>query len=416
VLLQPSRHSVERMEAVKRQLSERLARLPGVTYVFRDEGTGMSEVLASGEAEFTLGVVAEKPEAVLALSEQLLGKLQTVEGLRDLAMDRVLGNPTVDVRIDRELALRYGLEPDQLARELRARIQGVVATTYNEIEQRIDIAVRLPLAERRNLDEVLASPVALTGGRSVPLRTFVLQSESRPVREIVRRNQRRQISITADVFGRRLADVWDDVHALIATMKLPEGVSFVTGGEQEEVNRSFRDLGWALLLSILLIYMILAAQFESFLDPLIISAVLPVGVMGALLSLFASGNSINIMSLIGLIALIGIAVNNAIVQVSTIQRLRADGMPGRAAVMEACRLRLRPILMTTLTTVLALIPMAIGIGTGEQIERPLAITLMGGLSVSTFLTLFQTPIIYEILHRWTDRDYAGTSAAGTHGA
>jgi len=244
----------------------------------------------------------------------------------------------------------------------------------------------------------------------------VLQSESRPVREIVRRNQRRQISITADVFGRRLADVWDDARALIATLELPEGVSFVTGGEQEEVNRSFRDLGWALLLSILLIYMILAAQFESFLDPLIISAVLPVGVMGALLSLFASGNSINIMSLIGLIALIGIAVNNAIVQVSTIQRLRADGMPGRAAVMDACRLRLRPILMTTLTTVLALIPMAIGIGTGEQIERPLAITLIGGLSVSTFLTLFQTPIIYEILHRRTDRDYDGPPAVRTSGA
>jgi HAE1 family hydrophobic/amphiphilic exporter-1 len=345
-----------------------------------------------------------------------MGQLKDVRGLRDLAMDRVLGNPTVEVRIDRELALRYGLEPDQLGRELRARIQGVVATTYNEVEQRIDIAVRLPLSERRNLDEVLASPVAVASGRTVPMGTFVLQSESRPVREIVRRNQRRQISITADVFGRRLSDVWDEARDLIATLKLPEGVNLVIGGEQEEVNRSFKDLGWALVLSVLLIYMILAAQFESFLDPLIISAVLPVGVMGALLSLFVSGNSINIMSLIGLIALIGIAVNNAIVQVSTIQRLRADGMPGREAVMEACRLRLRPILMTTLTTILALLPMAIGIGTGEQIERPLAITLIGGLSVSTFLTLFQTPIIYEVLHRLTDRGYDRAPGAKGSGA
>jgi HAE1 family hydrophobic/amphiphilic exporter-1 len=416
VLLKPSRHSVERMEEVKRELTQRLTRLPGVAYVFRDEGTGLGEVLASGEAEFTLGVVAERPETALTLAETLMGQLKDVRGLRDLAMDRVLGNPTVEVRIDRELALRYGLEPDQLGRELRARIQGVVATTYNEVEQRIDIAVRLPLSERRNLDEVLASPVAVASGRTVPMGTFVLQSESRPVREIVRRNQRRQISITADVFGRRLSDVWDEARDLIATLKLPEGVNLVIGGEQEEVNRSFKDLGWALVLSVLLIYMILAAQFESFLDPLIISAVLPVGVMGALLSLFVSGNSINIMSLIGLIALIGIAVNNAIVQVSTIQRLRADGMPGREAVMEACRLRLRPILMTTLTTILALLPMAIGIGTGEQIERPLAITLIGGLSVSTFLTLFQTPIIYEVLHRLTDRGYDRAPGAKGSGA
>jgi len=181
-------------------------------------------------------------------------------------------------------------------------------------------------------------------------------------------------------------------------------VTFVTGGEQEEINQSFRDLGWALLLSGVLVYMILAAQFESFLDPLIISAVLPVGIMGALLTLFVSGHSINIISLIGLIALLGIAVNDAIVKVATIRRLRAEGMAPRAAILEASTLRFRPILMTTLTTVLAMVPMAIGLGTGEQLQQPLAITIIGGLSIATTLTLFLTPAVYEMLHRRIDRD------------
>jgi HAE1 family hydrophobic/amphiphilic exporter-1 len=320
-------------------------------------------------------------------------------------MDRVLGNPTIEIGLDRETALRYGLEPDVIARELRARIQGVVATTYNEVEQRVDIAVRLPLQQRYNLEEILASPVSVAPGKTVTLRTFVKLSENQPVREIVRRNQRRQITLSGDIRGRSVSDVWEDVNAVLNGMETPPGVAFVTGGEQEEINRSFLDLGWALLLSALLVYMILAAQFESFLDPLIISAVLPVGIMGALVTLFLTGQTINIISLIGMIALLGISVNDAIVKVATIRRLRSDGLAGREAIMEASRLRFRPILMTTLTTVLAMVPMAIGVGTGEQIQQPLAIAIIGGLSIATALTLFLTPTIYEIFHRRLDRDY-----------
>jgi HAE1 family hydrophobic/amphiphilic exporter-1 len=166
-----------------------------------------------------------------------------------------------------------------------------------------------------------------------------------------------------------------------------------------------------LLLSALLVYMILAAQFESFLDPLIISAVLPVGILGAVVTLVISGHTVNIISIIGLVALLGIAVNDAIVKVSTIRRLRQDGMGGRDAIMEASRLRFRPILMTTLTTVLAMVPMAIGIGTGEQIQQPLAVTILGGLTLATALTLFLTPVIYEIMHKRLDRNgYGGTAS------
>jgi HAE1 family hydrophobic/amphiphilic exporter-1 len=405
VLLHPSRDSRQRMERLKSRLQARLDQLSGAVCVFRDEGIGLREILASGEAAFTLGVVAEKPENALEVAEELLPRLREIPGLQDVEMDRVLGNPTVEVSIDREKALRYGLEPDMIAQELRGRVQGVVATSYNEIEQRIDIAVRLPRADRYNLDEVLASPVTVSPGKTVPLGTFVKQTTDRPVREIVRSNQRRQITLSGDVRGRRLSAIWEDVQDMLDGLELPAGVAFLTGGEQEEINSSFRDLGWALLLSGLLVYMILAAQFESFLDPLIISAVLPVGIMGALITLFLAGMSLNIISLIGLIALLGIAVNDAIVKVATIRRLRSEGLGGRAAILEASRLRLRPILMTTLTTVLAMVPMAIGIGTGEQLQQPLAVTIIGGLSLATLLTLFLTPTVYEILHRRLDRDY-----------
>ncbi len=426
VVLKPSRDGLRRMQHVQGRLATQLEQLAGTTYVLEEEGIGLREILASGEAAFTLGIVAEKADVALQVAEELLPRLRQVPGLSGVTMDRVLGNPTVELAIDREEVLRYGFEPEQVAQELRGRIQGVVATTYNEIEQRIDIAVRLREDERQNLPAVLASPISLRSGGDIPLARFVKISEGRPVREIVRRNQRRQISLMADVQGRNLEDVWKDVRRLLAGTELPAGASFVIGGEQEEINSSFRNLGWALLLSVALVYMILTAQFESFWDPLIISAVVPVGVMGAVMTLFLAGQSLNIISLIGLIVLVGISVNDAIVKVDAIRRLRREGLAGRAAILEASRERFRAILITTSTTVLAMIPMSIGVGTGEQIQRPLAITIMGGLSLATLLTFFVTPSVYEIVHRRIDRDYergrapeashAGAGASSTAGA
>ncbi len=407
VLLHPRRDAAERAAAVKAALADRLAALGGAVWSFREEGIGLREVLASGEAAFTLGLTAERSADAVHAAEALLPRLREIPGLAGLEMERVLGNPTVELALDRELALRHGLEPEAMARELRARVQGVVATTYNEVEQRVDIAVRLPRDDRQNLEAVLASPVTVAPGRTVPLGSFVARREHRPVREVVRHNQRREITLSADLQGRAVGAAWADVNALLARAPLPEGVGLVTGGEQEEIVRSFRDLLWALLLSALLVYMILAAQFESFLDPLIIAAVLPVGLMGALYALAAGGQTLNVISLIGVIALLGISVNDAIVKVDTIRRLRRAGLPGRAAVLEASRLRFRPILMTSLTTVLGMVPMAIGMGSGEQIQRPLAIAIMGGLTIATGVTLLLTPALFEMLHRRLDRDWAG---------
>ncbi len=399
VILEQTRNAARVGAALESAIAEQLSRSDELVFSFREEGIGLGEVLAIGGAEFMLGVLAEDPREAVAAAERLTRELERVDGLSDLQIDRVLGTPNVVVRLDREEIVRQGLDPDVLARELQARIAGVEATFFNEIDQRIDIAVRFPRDQRIDLSTALASPVRLANGQTVPLRAFLTLSEERPVRQLVRKNQRRMVTITGAVNGRKLDDVWVDVQAAVAEARLPGEVRVVQEGEREEMMRSFRDLAMAMVLAIVLVYMILAAQFESFVDPLIIAAVIPIGLAGSVIAVFVTGGTINILSLIGVLALLGIAVNDAIVKVDTMRRLQDEGIPGDEAIQQASRLRLRPILMTSATTVLAMLPMAIGLGGGEQLQRPLAITIIGGLSLTTCLTLFYTPILYQLAHR-----------------
>jgi len=399
ILLEPGRDTRGRGEELQALIATRLSRTPGVRATFREEGIGLGELLATGEAPFTMGVVSDDAREAANAATSIASALADVEGLTDLKVDRVVGAPNLVVELDREAILRNGLDPDDLARELRNRVAGVEATTFNEIEQRIDIAVRLPRESRLDLRTALETPVALAAGESVPLRSFLRVSEERPVRELVRRDQRRMVSITGDVEGRSADAVWTDAVARAGTLDLPGDVMLVAGGEQAAMRKSFQDLAWAMLLAIALVYMILAGQFESFLDPLLIAAVIPIGIAGAAVAVGITGNTVNVLSLIGLLALLGIAVNDAIVKVDTIRRLRDEGMDAYAAILEASRLRFRPIVMTSVTTVLAMLPMAIGLGSGEQLQRPLAVTIIGGLTLTTLLTLVFTPVLYMVAHR-----------------
>jgi HAE1 family hydrophobic/amphiphilic exporter-1 len=398
VILNPGRGAFARGEEIRQIIAGRLADTAEITYAFREEGIGLGEILGTGGADFSLGVIAERPRDALDAAADLLDELSNVEGLVDLQMDRVLGTTNVVVQLDREEILRRGLDPERMARELQARVAGIEATFFNEVDQRIDIAIRLPLDERRNLSSALATSIRLGGGQTVPLSTFLTLEEERPVRELKRRNQQRWVTISGNLEGRGIDSVWEETEA-IAERTLPGGVQIIEEGERKEMRRSFRDLGMAMLLAMLLVYMILAGQFESFLDPLLIAAVIPIGLAGAAVAIGVTGGSINVLSLIGALALLGIAVNDAIVKVDTIRRLRATGLAGSEAILEASRLRLRPILMTSATTVLAMVPMAIGFGSGEQLQRPLAVTIIGGLTLTTLLTLFVTPTLYRLAHR-----------------
>ncbi len=398
IILEPGRGAYERGQRLREAIAERLSQSAEVEYAFREEGIGLGEILGTGGAEFSLGVLAEDPHRAVEAAESLLVELRKVDGLVDLQMDRVLGTTNVVVRLDREEILRHGLDPDRIADELSARVAGVEATFFNEVDQRIDIAVRLPREERLDLSSALATSIEIENGQTVPLANFLSLEEELPLRELKRRNQQRWVTISGNVEGRAIDDVWEEAEAIAARALVP-GVRVIEEGEREEMRRSFRDLGLAMLLAMVLVYMILAGQFESFLDPLLIAAVVPVGLAGSAVAIGVTGGSLNILSLIGILALLGIAVNDAIVKVDTIRRLRSEGLEGSEALLEASRLRLRPILMTSATTVLAMVPMAIGLGSGEQLQRPLAVTIIGGLSLTTMLTLFLTPALYRVAHR-----------------
>ena len=398
IILEPDQSGKREVEALENHTERFLREFPSVVHTFREEGIGLREILGSDSAPINLGILAEEAPTAVAASDKVSRAIAQIDGLTDVSVDRILGTPIMAMRINRAEAIRSNLDPEFLVRELRSRIQGVVATSFNEAEQRIDIAVRFEEKERENLDAVLATPVEVSPGRMISLGRFVEMTEEVPVRELVRRDQRRMVTVTGDTRGRRDDHVREDVRRVIGDLDLPPDVRFIEGGEQKEISESFRELGYALLLAILIVYMILAGMFESFLDPLLIAFVLPIGVGGAAFTLALFGQSVNILSLIGLIALIGISVNDAIVKVDTIRRLRREGHALHDAVCEASRLRFRPILMTTVTTVVGMIPMAIGLGSGEQLQRPLALTIIGGLTLATALTLIYTPIMYEWAH------------------
>jgi HAE1 family hydrophobic/amphiphilic exporter-1 len=399
IIMKPGRHAARDAERLQEAITRRLSELPGVRYAFREEGVGLAEILSTGEAPFTMGIVAEKAEEAVAAAQQILEALAGSQRLRDLQVQRVLDSPNLVVHLDSEEILRAGLDPDAIARDVRNRISGVEATTFNEVEKRIDISVRFPLEERRNLTGVMEAPVAVGGGRTRPLRDFFTITEETPVRELTRSNQRRMVTISGQIAGGSITKAWTDAEKIIAGLDLPPDVRVLQGGERAEMESSFRDLGWALLLAFVLVYMILAAQFESFRDPLHIAVTVPIGAAGTVIVLAVTGMTVNLLSLIGLITLLGIAVDDAIVKTDTMRQLRAQGMDGYQAILEACRLRARPIIMNSCTAILAMVPLAIGFGGGAQLQRPLALTIIGGLALTTALTLIYTPLFYMLVHR-----------------
>jgi HAE1 family hydrophobic/amphiphilic exporter-1 len=217
--------------------------------------------------------------------------------------------------------------------------------------------------------------------------------------EIRRVALQRVAIITANIAYGDLGTAAAEAGRIVAQTPMPEGISAMVSGQSEEMTESFRSMQFALALAIFLVYIVMASQFESLIHPLVILFTIPLALVGAVLALFLTGTTINIVALIGVIMLAGIVVNNAIVLVDLINQLRAQGMDRIEAIMEAGAARLRPILMTSLTTALGLLPMALGFGEGSEVRAPMAITVIGGLLVSTMLTLIVIPVVYSLLDR-----------------
>jgi HAE1 family hydrophobic/amphiphilic exporter-1 len=364
--------------------------------------------LFSFSAPVEVDVYGYNLEDLQRAADAVAASLAGVEGLRDVRLSMVPGSPEVRVAFDRDKLNRHGLSLGQVSQLVRDKVRGSVAGRIRERERHIDIRVMNGEEQRSTLQSVRDLIVAERGGVPIPLAAVATMSVEQGPSEIHRLGRKRAVIVSANLAGRDLGSVTRDVERRLRALSLPAGVTVAMGGQNEEMRASFRSLWLATLLAVFLVYLVMAAQFESFLHPLIIMFTVPLALTGAVYGLALTGTPISVIVVIGAIMLAGIVVNNGIVLVDRINQLRRD-RDLEAAVMQAGHERLRPILMTTATTVLGLLPMALGLGEGAELRAPLAITVIWGLTLATLLTLVVVPAAYALIT--PGRAAAATDAA-----
>ena len=333
------------------------------------------------------------------LAKRVAKQIEGVEGITDIELSRETGIPQIEILVDRAKTADLGLSVRDISRVIETSIAGSTAGEYRVGGNSYRILLRLANAEKRSLDEILDLTVRTTDGGRVALRNVVsTRSGTGPV-TIERKDQQRLMTITANVSGRDLGSVAADIQQRLSDIPKPVGYDTLIAGNFAEQEKSYNELLISIVLALLLVYMVLASQYESFIDPLVVMFAVPFAATGVILTLFLTETTLNLQSGVGCIMLVGIAVNNAILLVDQTSRLRGAGMPVNTALAEAGRRRLRPILMTTLTTMLALLPLALGVGEGADAQAPMARTVIGGLFVSTLVALILIPVLYSLVHR-----------------
>ncbi|HSW31467.1 MAG TPA: efflux RND transporter permease subunit [Longimicrobiales bacterium] len=379
--------------SVAARLRELDATVPeGSLAVQSGQVTELGAMLGGSDADIAVRVRAEDLDEAYAMAEEIQRRLALVAAVGNVRLGTERGQRQVQVEIDRAACAAYGVDPRVVAETVDGAMRGDRATEFLDFDRKIDVVVRYPQDLRYSRETLETLKVD-----GVPIRELVRVQEALGPAEVHREDQGRVVSVYADVVEGGLDQAIGDVEGALTGLPVSRELRWDVGGENEEMRRSFRDLAFAFALAILLVYMILAAEFESFIHPFTILMSVPLALVGALLSLALTGNGINTMSLIGLVILVGIVDNDAVVKVDFIVQCRRRGMSVRDAILEAGRVRLRPIIMTTVTTVLGLLPMALGFGQGAELRSPMAITVIGGLTVATALTLVVVPVVYQTM-------------------
>ena len=333
------------------------------------------------------------------ISNDIAGRLEANPRFADVKSTMRAGHPEIQIRFDRERAAALGFQVYQIASRVVGQVRGDVATRYSWRDRKIDVLVRSSERDRNSVERIRKIVVNPESAAPVTLDAVADITIDMGPGEIRRADQERMALVTANLAYGDLGAAAEEIDAIIGGIAMPAGMTASLAGQNREMAVSFRSLILALALAVFLVYLVMASQFESFLHPFVILFTIPLALIGAVLALFATRSTISVVVLIGLILLAGIVVNNAIVLVDFVNQLRARGMKKTEALLAAGRARLRPILMTTLTTVLGLLPLALGIGEGAEIRSPMAVTVIGGLAVSTLLTLVVIPVVYSVLDR-----------------
>ncbi|MCC5834693.1 MAG: efflux RND transporter permease subunit [Opitutales bacterium] len=360
-----------------------------------------------GDEAVQIRLMGHDQQESIRIGQEIRQRMEGIPGILDVNIggEDDDGQPEQRIRLDRDRIAALGLTISEVAQAIQLNVGGGRAGRFREGGDEIDIQVRLRPEDRLTALDLENISIRTPEGSTVPLSTVATQERARGNHGIRRINGQRVTYISANLeSGVALGDAVERIRADLRTMEIPAGYSIVFGGEYEEQQRAQRDFRLAILLAVALIYMVMAGQFERFLDPLIVMFSVPLALVGVIPTLWATGTTLNIQSLMGLIMLIGIVVNNAIVLVDYINLMRRERkMELVPAVIEAGRLRLRPILMTTVTTILGLMPLAIGLGAGGEIQAALARTVIGGLAASTLITLILIPVVYVSVHQLRER-------------
>jgi HAE1 family hydrophobic/amphiphilic exporter-1 len=327
----------------------------------------------------------------------LLPHVTEVPGVADVRASLEVGNPELSVEFDRDRLAAFGLSIQEVSGVLHDRVQGVVVSRFREEDRQIDIRIRNREEDRDTVGDIENLVIGRRGDVPVTLAAVAAIEPARGPAEIHRIQQSRAAIIAGEIEGRSLGAVFEDLERLVRDRPPPSGITFSLAGQNEEMERSFASLWFAMILATFLVYLVMAATFESLVHPFIILFTIPLALVGVVAGLFLGGYTISVISIIGVIVLVGVVVNNAIVLVDAVNRYRRLGLDKIEAVVRAGNVRLRPILMTTLTTVLGLIPMAIGFGEGSELRAPLALVVSTGLVVSTALTLLVIPVVYVLV-------------------
>ncbi|MFA6716026.1 MAG: efflux RND transporter permease subunit [Victivallales bacterium] len=390
-------------EEIAKALRKVLQKLPGAKIRVRAEASRMSGGSSGDDESIQIKIRGYKLDTAYNICHQIEETLSDIDGITDTRVSQDKGAPEDKIILDREKINSVKVSVDAIAKTLRTIVAGVVSCKFREGGEESDILIKIKDADRMNSSDILDQIVLNRDGKPIVLRNIASIQRGKAPTQITRENRERTMTVLVNISGRPLGSVVADICKKIDnTIVMPPGFSYYISGDYEDQEESFRELLFSLIMAILLVYMVMASQFESFLHPLVVMFSVPLSVIGVVLMLLLTGTTFNMQSFIGCIMLAGIVVNNAILLVDQTNQNRAKhNLSIRDALEEAGRTRLRPILMTTLTTILGLAPMALGLGSGGETQAPLARAVIGGLSSSTLITLLIIPVVYSLLESLT---------------
>jgi multidrug efflux pump subunit AcrB len=400
VKLTPKHERDRHQSVVTADLRRELGQLAGVT-------ASISGGFGEGQKQIQLQLQGPNAVELQTLADRVAAVVREVPGAVDVGLSTKGQKPELDIEVDRGLAGALGVSVAQVAQALRPAFAGIDAGDWVDPSgETRDVTVRLTPESRRRVADLESLPLVINGqngpGATIPLGQVARVRPALGPARIDHLDRERVISVQANTEGRPLSEVIGDITARLPQVEMPPGYTLTQGGETEDQQEVFGRIMTALLVAVMLMYFVLVVQFGSFLDPLAILLSLPLSLIGVMLGLLVTGNTLNLMSMIGVILLMGNVAKNAILLIDFAKWSEESGMERREALIQAGRVRLRPILMTTYALVAGMVPEALGVGEGADFRAPLGIAVIGGVITSTLLTLLVIPTVYEILSDWRD--------------